>query len=195
MILRGVFASFSLLALTLLTISPVLAQEERPNPDQVCSVIIDVIADNQPIQNDGENNVTISGDINNLSDNQTAIISQYFDISPTIVQECLQENEEENTDGEDGNEEDENTDGDDNDTTENDDNDADADDGDNSENDGSGNGNNADERDARDDVIQKTIPNKTLPNTGGVNAGVYAGVGTFILFAASLIWISRFRSL
>ena len=149
----------------------------------MCSVIIDVIADNQPIQNDGENNVTISGDINNLSDNQTAIISQYFDISPTIMQECLQENEEENTDGDDNN------------TTENDDNDADGDDSDNSENDGTGTGNNADERDARDDVIQKTIPNKTLPNTGGVNAGVYAGVGTFILFAASLIWISRFRSL
>lgn len=95
MLFRGFALLSSLVALVALTTSLALAQDDRPNQSQVCSVVIDVIVNNQPIQNGGDD-VVISGDGNNLSDNQTAVISQYFDISPVVVQDCLQEYHEEN---------------------------------------------------------------------------------------------------
>lgn len=184
---RGVVSLLSLLALTLLLVSPALAQDNRPNQSQVCRVVINVIVNNEQIQY-GEDDVVITGDVNDLSDNQSAIIAQYFDISPTIVQECLQNYE--------GGGADESGDG------------ADDEDGADADNQPNNEAENEAEDEAgsqpedsrdvssdEDDVVDGTTPNKDLPETGGANAGALLGVGAFLLFVGFLAWISRYRSL
>lgn len=84
--LKGAASLFVLASLLILSASFALAQD-RPN--QTCQVVINVIVNNEPVQVGGDD-VVISGDGNDLSENQIIIISQSLNVSPAIVQNCIQ---------------------------------------------------------------------------------------------------------
>jgi hypothetical protein len=122
------------------------AQENR-EPTQVCTIVINIIGNSQYIDQD------------NIGPGVIQYISQELNISPTVVQTCIQEIR-----GDDQNN---------NDNDNNDGNNDNNDNNDNNRNDGNSGGGDANDVAAAtvqygdDEVIASTIPDKLLPNTGG----------------------------
>ena len=216
---RGFVSLLSVLALILLAIAPALAQDNRPDQNQICSVIINVIVNNEQIQYGGDD-IVISGNGNALNDDQTAIIAQYFDVSPTIVQQCIQEAQDDTM----GGAMDETTGGamgettgrameettgdlncDDFDTQEEaqavfdedetDPNGLDADnDGIACEANGDDDGADQDDGDQNGDgVIDGTVPDKDLPNTGGSLLIAAGGAAILLVYGGLVAWRLKTR--
>ena len=152
--------------------------------NQVCNNVVNIFVSNFQYGNIDQSESVISGD----GSDQIGVISQYLNVSPEIVQFCIQQ-----IGDNDGNDDDDNNDGDTNDGDTNDDgdtngDDASGDDGNNAQDDNTGTQAAEDVTISGDDntVIQGTIPDKPLPNTGGA-AVWWVGLPMLLFVAAGVL--------